>query len=124
MFAEDIGLLPQDIFTHLLDECRLRLLLRPYWLTQCHKRKGGEPVIALASARTIAFDACVKPGRVLLEMGAEQCSDAQLLAILLGSGGRGYSAVDSANALLNKYGTLARGLMKPSLGRNRADQGH
>jgi hypothetical protein len=22
MFAEDIGLLPQDIFTHLLDECR------------------------------------------------------------------------------------------------------
>ena len=43
-------------------------------------------------------------------MGAGSCSDAQLLAILLGSGGRGYSALDSANALLDKYGTLA-GLM-------------
>ncbi len=28
-------------------------------------------------------------------MGAEHCSDAQLLAILLGSGGRGYSALDN-----------------------------
>jgi DNA repair protein RadC len=42
-----------------------------------------------------------------LEAGAENCSDAELLAILLGSGGRGYSALDSANALLDKYGTLA-----------------
>ncbi len=47
-------------------------------------------------------------------MGAEHCSDAQLLAILLGSGGRGYSAVDSANALMDKYGTLA-GLMNRPL---------
>jgi len=52
----------------------------------------------------------VKPGRTLLDLGAERCSDAELLAILLGSGGRGYSALDSANALLDKYGTLA-GLM-------------
>jgi DNA repair protein RadC len=52
----------------------------------------------------------MKPGRTLLDLGAERCSDAGLLAILLGSGGRGYSAVDSANALLDKYGTLA-GLM-------------
>ena len=52
----------------------------------------------------------MKPGRTLLEKGAGQCSDAELLAILLGSGGRGYSALDSANALLDKYGTLA-GLM-------------
>jgi len=49
----------------------------------------------------------VKPGRVRLDLGAEQCSDAQLLAIRLGSGGRGYSALDSANALPDKYGTLA-----------------
>jgi DNA repair protein RadC len=47
-------------------------------------------------------------------MGAGNCSDAELLAILLGSGGRGYSALDSANALLDKYGTLA-GLMNRSL---------
>jgi DNA repair protein RadC len=52
----------------------------------------------------------MKPGRTLLDLGAEHCSDAELLAILLGSGGRGYSALDSANALLDKYGTLA-GLM-------------
>jgi DNA repair protein RadC len=51
---------------------------------------------------------------MLLEMGAGNCSDAQLLAILLGSGGRGYSALDSANTLLDKYGTLA-GLMNRSL---------
>jgi DNA repair protein RadC len=52
----------------------------------------------------------MNPGRTLLDLGAERCSDAELLAILLGSGGRGYSALDSANALLDKYGTLA-GLM-------------
>ena len=52
----------------------------------------------------------MKPGRTLLDLGAEHCSDAELLAILLGSGGRGYSALDSANALLDKYGTLT-GLM-------------
>jgi DNA repair protein RadC len=56
----------------------------------------------------------MKPGRTLLEMGAANCSDAELLAILLGSGGRGYSALDSANALLDKYGTLT-GLMDRSL---------
>jgi DNA repair protein RadC len=49
-----------------------------------------------------------------LETGAGKCSDAELLAILLGSGGRGYSALDSANALLDKYGTLG-GLMNHSL---------
>jgi DNA repair protein RadC len=47
-------------------------------------------------------------------MGAGSCSEAELLAILLGSGGRGYSALDSANALLDKYGTLG-GLMNRSL---------
>jgi DNA repair protein RadC len=56
----------------------------------------------------------VKPGRTLLEIGAGNCSDAEILAILLGSGGRGYSALDSANALLDKYGTLG-GLMNRSL---------
>lgn len=49
-----------------------------------------------------------------MDAGAGNCSDAELLAILLGSGGRGYSALDSANALLDKYGTLG-GLMNRSL---------
>jgi DNA repair protein RadC len=60
------------------------------------------------------FSIRMKPGRTLLEMGAESCSDAELLAILLDSGGRGYSALDSAKALLDQYGTLA-GLMNRSL---------
>ena len=47
-------------------------------------------------------------------MGAGHCSDAELLAIVIGSGGRNYSALDSANALLDKYGTLA-GLMNRPL---------
>ena len=49
-----------------------------------------------------------------MEAGADQCSDAELLAILLGSGGPGYTALDSAKALLDKYGTLS-GLMNRSL---------
>ena len=48
----------------------------------------------------------MKPGRKLIESGAAACSDAEILAILLGSGGRGYSAVDAASALLDRYGTL------------------
>jgi DNA repair protein RadC len=47
-------------------------------------------------------------------MGAESCAGAQLLAVLLGSGGRGYSALDTANALLDRYGTLT-GLMNRPL---------
>ena len=49
----------------------------------------------------------MKPGRKLVEQGAPKCTDAEILAILLGSGGRGYSALDVATALLDRYGTLA-----------------
>jgi DNA repair protein RadC len=56
----------------------------------------------------------VKPGRRLLEQGAEACTDAEILGILLGSGGPGYTALDSASALLDKYGTLSA-LMDRSL---------
>ena len=56
----------------------------------------------------------MKPGRKLIELGANECTDAEILAILLGSGGRGYSALDAAQAVLEKYGTLA-GLMDHSL---------
>jgi DNA repair protein RadC len=71
-------------------------------------------LIDLATLARMFFACRVKPGRTLLEMGAKKCSNAELLAILLGSGGRGYSALDSANALLDKYGTLS-GLMGRSL---------
>ncbi len=56
----------------------------------------------------------MKPGRKLVEQGAGNCSDAEIMAILLGSGGRGYTALDSARALLDRYGTLAS-LMGQSL---------
>jgi DNA repair protein RadC len=49
----------------------------------------------------------MKPGRKLLERGGESCTDGGIVAILLGSGGRGYTALDSANALLDKHGTLS-----------------
>jgi DNA repair protein RadC len=55
----------------------------------------------------------VKPGRKLVELGAASCSDSEILAILLGSGGRGYTALDSARALLDKYGTLASLMGRP-----------
>ena len=48
-----------------------------------------------------------------MEDGAENCSDAEILAILLGSGGPGYSALDSASCLLDKYGTLAALMNRP-----------
>jgi DNA repair protein RadC len=52
----------------------------------------------------------MKPGRKLVDQGAQSCTDAEILALILGSGGPGYTAVDAASALLEKYGTLA-GLM-------------
>jgi len=56
----------------------------------------------------------MKPGRKFLDLGANKCTDSEILAILLGSGGPGYTALDSANALLDQYGTLS-GLMNRSL---------
>jgi DNA repair protein RadC len=73
---------------------------------------AGEP--ALANRQDRVFSANVKTGRKLLEHGAGSCTDGEILAILLGSGGPGYTAVDSANALLDKYGTLSA-LMNRSL---------
>jgi len=55
----------------------------------------------------------MQPGRKFIEDGPGQCSDAEIIAILLGSGGPGYTALDSANALLDKYGTLAGLLNRP-----------
>lgn len=48
-----------------------------------------------------------------MECGARSCTDSEILAVLLGSGGPGYSALDSAHALLDKYGTLASLMGRP-----------
>lgn len=55
----------------------------------------------------------LKPGRKFIEAGPEACSDAEILAILIGSGGPGYTALDCANAVLEKFGTLPGIMDKP-----------
>ena len=55
----------------------------------------------------------MKPGRKLVELGADRCTDADLLAILIGSGGKGYSAEDVARAVLERHGTLGALMGKP-----------
>ena len=49
---------------------------------------------------------CERPREKLLERGAHSLSDAELLAVLLGSGTRGRSAVELARALISHFGSL------------------
>jgi DNA repair protein RadC len=47
-----------------------------------------------------------RPREKLLERGAQALSDAELLALLLGSGTRGKSAVELARKLISEFGSL------------------
>ena len=47
-----------------------------------------------------------RPRERLLERGAHALSDAELLAVLLGSGVRGQSAVELARTLIGEFGSL------------------
>ncbi|MFN9303911.1 MAG: RadC family protein [Candidatus Kapaibacterium sp.] len=47
-----------------------------------------------------------RPRERLLLHGAASLRESELLAILIGKGTKGYSALDVANDLLNKYGTI------------------
>jgi DNA repair protein RadC len=47
-----------------------------------------------------------RPREKLMEHGAQVLSDAELLALLFGSGERGRSAVDLARALISEFGSL------------------
>jgi DNA repair protein RadC len=49
---------------------------------------------------------CERPREKLLERGAHALSDAELLAVLLGSGTRGGSAVELARSLISHFGSL------------------
>jgi len=49
-----------------------------------------------------------RPREKLLARGAQALSDAELLAVLLGSGGRGRSAVDLARTLIAEFGSLRK----------------
>lgn len=55
-----------------------------------------------------------RPRERLLRAGAAQLSDAELLAIFIGTGGRGIDAVARGRLLLKKYGSLRSLLEQPS----------
>ncbi len=52
------------------------------------------------------WPAAERPREKLMARGAQALSDAELLAVLLGSGDRGRSAVDLARALIAHFGSL------------------
>ena len=52
------------------------------------------------------WPATERPREKLLASGAAALSDAELLALLLGSGSRGHSAVDLARSLIAQFGSL------------------
>jgi len=54
------------------------------------------------------------PGGKLLELGPERCSDKELLAILIGTGHKGRSALEIADELLQRHLSLY-GLMDKNL---------
>jgi DNA repair protein RadC len=56
-----------------------------------------------------------RPREKLLERGAQALSDAELVALLLGSGTKGRSAVDVARSLISEFGSLRSLLSAPRL---------
>jgi DNA repair protein RadC len=54
------------------------------------------------------WPATERPREKLLARGAQALSDAELLAVLLGSGARGRSAVELARTLIAEFGSLRR----------------
>ena len=63
-----------------------------------------------------------RPREKLLERGAHALSDAELVALLLGSGTRGRSAVELARSLIADFGSL-RGLLNAEAQRCLAQAG-
>jgi DNA repair protein RadC len=63
-------------------------------------------MLALMSIRDWPIDE--RPREKLLERGAAALSDAEILAILLGSGRKGRSALDVAREVLQSFGSLRR----------------
>src|SRR5579871_5459225 len=57
------------------------------------------------------WPASERPREKLLERGAQALTDVELLALLLGSGNRGHSAVELAGTLIDHFGSLRELLM-------------
>jgi DNA repair protein RadC len=69
--------------------------------------RPSDPAKAAPRALTIRdWPESERPREKLLERGAQALSDAELLALLLGSGIKGRSAVDVARSLLADFGSL------------------
>jgi DNA repair protein RadC len=68
------------------------------------------------------WPAAERPREKLLERGAQALSDAELLALLLGSGVKGRSAVELARALIAEFGSL-RNLLTAQVARCLAQSG-
>jgi DNA repair protein RadC len=68
------------------------------------------------------WPATERPREKLLERGAQALSDAELLALLLGSGTRGRSAVELGRTLISQFGSL-RMLFSAEAGRCLAQAG-
>jgi DNA repair protein RadC len=67
------------------------------------------PISSKRPPRTLAirdWPESERPREKLLDRGAQNLSDAELLALLLGSGIKGHSAVDLARSLLADFGSL------------------
>src|SRR5215469_11342659 len=68
------------------------------------------------------WPAAERPREKLLERGAQALSDAELLALLLGAGNRGHSAVELARSLISQFGSL-RTLLNADAARCLAQEG-
>ena len=60
----------------------------------------------ISPSRVCDLPADSRPREMMERVGAEKLANADLLAVLLGSGTRGFSVLDVARELLKKYGTL------------------
>ena len=65
---------------------------------------SGLPPISPSRVRDLPADN--RPRELMERVGAERLSNADLLAVLLGSGTRGFSVLDVARELVKKYGSL------------------
>lgn len=66
-------------------------------------RKASHKKVNKTSTKSVTWK---HPGGKFRRLGPSSCSEAELLAIVLGSGTRGKSAMKIANEILDKYGTL------------------
>jgi DNA repair protein RadC len=73
------------------------------------RQSRKKPVNPQSAPRTLTirnWPKSERPREKLLERGPQALSDAELLALLLGSGVKGHSAVDVARSLISDFGSL------------------